>query len=82
VMPDWEAVEKELRGRGVTLRLSNPFLAHRRGLSFRNLSVEVVRRDAALKTLCIVALFIINNGTALFFAWTGVACLFPYELSQ
>jgi hypothetical protein len=24
-------------------------LAHRRGLSFRNLSVEVVRRDAALK---------------------------------
>jgi hypothetical protein len=34
----------------------NPFLAHRRGLSFRNLSVEVVRRDAALKTLCINAL--------------------------
>ena len=33
----------------------NPFLAHRRGLSFRNLSVEVVRRDAALKTLCIMS---------------------------
>jgi len=36
----------------------NPFLAHRRGLSFRNLSVEVVRRDAALKTLCIKTLCI------------------------
>ena len=31
----------------------NPFLAHPRGLAFRNLSVEIVRRDAALKTLCI-----------------------------
>jgi hypothetical protein len=26
----------------------------RRGPSFRNLSVEIVRRDAALKTLCIM----------------------------
>jgi hypothetical protein len=28
---------------------SNPFLAHRRGPSLRNLSGEIVRRDAALK---------------------------------
>jgi hypothetical protein len=32
------------------------FLAHRRGPSFRHLSVEVVRRDAALKTLCFFGL--------------------------
>src|SRR6266850_364286 len=31
---------------------SNPSLAHRRGPAFRNLSVEIVHRDAALKTLC------------------------------
>ena len=32
------------------------FLAHRRGLAFRNPSVENVRRDAALKTLCVIIL--------------------------
>jgi hypothetical protein len=36
-------------------------LAHRRGPSFRNLSAEIVRRDAALKTPCILEAVVIRG---------------------
>jgi len=53
---DGRACGKHLRGRLITARIQSIFSAPPRP-SFRHRSVEVVRRDAALKTLCIIRLF-------------------------